>query len=137
MEWVNYHHLLYFWTVAREGSLARACAELRLSPSTVSKQVHQLEEALGHPLFVRSGRRLAITESGRVVFRYADTAGNATDEGNANGSLHNIAGIINEDGNVMGLMPHPERSVEALLGSTDGLPLFQSLAAHFSGAVAR
>ena len=72
MEWVNYHHLFYFWLVAREGSLARASAELRLAQSTVSKQIHQLEEMLGHALFTRSGRRLALTESGRVVFRYAD-----------------------------------------------------------------
>lgn len=72
MEWVNYHHLFYFWLVVREGSLARASAELRLAQSTVSKQIHQLEEMLGHALFTRSGRRLALTESGRVVFRYAD-----------------------------------------------------------------
>jgi LysR family transcriptional regulator, transcriptional activator of nhaA len=72
MEWLNYHHLLYFWLVAREGSLARACAELRLAPSTVSKQIHLLEGSLGHPLFAKSGRRLALTESGRVAFRYAD-----------------------------------------------------------------
>ena len=73
----------------------------------------------------------------RVVFRYVDEAGAPTAAGNANGSLHNIAGIINDAGNVLGLMPHPERSVETLLGSTDGLPLFRSLAAHFSAAVAR
>ena len=72
MEWVNYHHLLYFWLVAREGSLARASAELRLAQSTVSKQVHQLEDVLGHALFTKSGRRLVLTESGRVVFRYAE-----------------------------------------------------------------
>lgn len=64
----------------------------------------------------------------RVVFRYVDEQGEPSDAGNANGSMRNIAGIINEAGNVMGLMPHPERSVEALLGSTDGLGLFQSLA---------
>ena len=72
MEWVNYHHLLYFWMVAREGSLARASSELRLAQSTVSKQIHQLEETLGHRLFSKSGRRLVLTESGRVVFRYAE-----------------------------------------------------------------
>lgn len=72
MEWLNYHHLLYFWFLAREGSLARAAGELRLAQSTVSKQIHQLEGVLGHALFARSGRRLALTESGRVVFRYAD-----------------------------------------------------------------
>jgi LysR family transcriptional regulator, transcriptional activator of nhaA len=72
MEWINYHHLLYFWLVAREGSLARASSELRLAQSTVSKQVHQLENLLGHALFSKKGRRLVLTESGRVVFRYAD-----------------------------------------------------------------
>ena len=63
----------------------------------------------------------------RVVFRYVDAHGHATDEANANGSMRNIAGIIDEGGNVLGLMPHPERSVEALLGSTAGLGLFRSL----------
>jgi LysR family transcriptional regulator, transcriptional activator of nhaA len=72
MEWINYHHLLYFWHVAREGSLTRASDELRLAQSTVSKQIHQLENLLGHSLFTKSGRRLVLTESGRVVFRYAD-----------------------------------------------------------------
>jgi LysR family transcriptional activator of nhaA len=72
MEWVNYHHLLYFWLVAREGSLARASSELRLAQSTVSKQIHLFEHMLGHDLFTKSGRRLVLTESGRVVFRYAD-----------------------------------------------------------------
>jgi phosphoribosylformylglycinamidine synthase subunit PurQ / glutaminase len=69
-----------------------------------------------------------LEERQRVVFRYVDEHGEANDDGNANGSVNNIAGIINEHGNVLGLMPHPERSVEALLGSNDGLPLFESLA---------
>lgn len=72
MEWLNYHHLLYFWLLAREGSLARAAAKLRLAQSTVSGQVHALEDALGEQLLARSGRRLVLTELGRVVFRYAD-----------------------------------------------------------------
>jgi len=67
---------------------------------------------------------------GRVIFRYVDADGEASDAGNANGSMRNIAGVINERGNVLGLMPHPERSVELLLGSTDGLPLFESLRDH-------
>lgn len=70
----------------------------------------------------------------RVIFRYVDESGQATDEGNANGSMNNIAGIISEEGNVLGLMPHPERSVEALLGSTDGLPIFTSLAERLAVA---
>jgi LysR family transcriptional activator of nhaA len=72
MEWINYHNLLYFWLVSREDSLARASEELRLAQSTVSKQIHQLENALGHTLFVKKGRKLVLTESGRVVFRYAE-----------------------------------------------------------------
>jgi LysR family transcriptional regulator, transcriptional activator of nhaA len=72
MEWLNYHHLLYFWTVAREGSVTRAAGELRLGQPTVSAQIRTLEEALGEKLFTRVGRNLALTEVGRVVFRYAD-----------------------------------------------------------------
>ena len=72
MEWLNYHHLHYFWAVAREGSLARACRELRLAPSTVSGQIHALEGSLGEKLFSRTGRQLVLTETGRVVFRYAE-----------------------------------------------------------------
>jgi phosphoribosylformylglycinamidine synthase subunit PurQ / glutaminase len=70
----------------------------------------------------------------RVVFRYVDHQGAATDAANPNGSMNNIAGIINDAGNVMGLMPHPERSVELLLGSRDGLPLFESLAQRLTPA---
>jgi phosphoribosylformylglycinamidine synthase subunit PurQ / glutaminase len=63
----------------------------------------------------------------RVVFRYCDSSGNVSAETNPNGATNNIAGIINERGNVLGLMPHPERAVEELLGSTDGVGLFESL----------
>jgi len=72
MEWLNYHHLLYFWVVARTGSIARACAELRLTQPTISGQIQKLEEALGAPLFVREGRGLVLTEVGRTVYGYAD-----------------------------------------------------------------
>jgi LysR family transcriptional activator of nhaA len=72
MEWLNYHHLLYFWVVAREGGVARACEELSLSQPTISAQIHALEESLGEKLFARAGRNLVLTEVGRVVFRYAD-----------------------------------------------------------------
>ncbi|MFS8637029.1 MAG: phosphoribosylformylglycinamidine synthase subunit PurQ [Gemmatimonadota bacterium] len=70
----------------------------------------------------------------RVVFRYVDAKGATTDAANPNGSARNIAGIVNEGGNVLGMMPHPERAVEALLGSTDGLPLFESVIDHLAGA---
>jgi len=72
LEWLNYHHLLYFWTVAREGGLAPAAKRLSLSPQAISSQVKVLEEALGEPLFEKHGRRLVPTEMGKVVLGYAD-----------------------------------------------------------------
>jgi len=72
MEWLNYHHLYYFWTVARAGSIARASEELRLSQPTISNQLKTLEGALGHRLFERQGRRLVLTDVGRTALRYAD-----------------------------------------------------------------
>lgn len=72
MDWPNYHHLLYFWTVARLGSLHRASQELMLSPPTLSIQIRQLEKQLGVKLFEKTGRSLTLTEQGRLVMRYAD-----------------------------------------------------------------
>lgn len=72
MEWLNYHHLLYFWVVAREGSVTRASEQLYLSQPTISAQIRALEHSLGEKLFVKSGRHLVLTEIGRVVFRYAE-----------------------------------------------------------------
>ena len=72
MERLNYHHLLYFWMVAREGSVARAAAQLRLAQPTLSGQIHALEDALSEKLLERAGRGLRLTEMGRVVYRYAD-----------------------------------------------------------------
>ena len=70
-----------------------------------------------------------IEANGQVVFRYCDAAGDVTSEANPNGSLHNVAGIRNRRGNVLGLMPHPERCSEPLLGGADGLGLWKSVAA--------
>jgi len=72
MSWLNFHHLLLFTTLIREGSLVAAGKSLRLSHSTLSAQVHALEESLGKKLVVRQGRRLVATEVGRVVFRYGE-----------------------------------------------------------------
>ena len=69
---------------------------------------------------------------GRVVFRYVDAQGEPTAAACANGAMHSIAGIVNAKGNVLGMMPHPERAVDPLLGSTDGLRLFESLLARVS-----
>src|SRR5947207_15387222 len=68
---LNYHHLLYFWMVAREGSVTRACQELRLAQPTVSGQLRELERALDKKLFERVGRGLVLTEAGRLVYSYA------------------------------------------------------------------
>jgi LysR family transcriptional regulator, transcriptional activator of nhaA len=72
MEWLNYHHLLYFYTVAREGGVARAAEVLRVSHPTVSAQVHLLEESLGELLLEKQGRKLVLTPVGKVVYGYAE-----------------------------------------------------------------
>jgi LysR family transcriptional regulator, transcriptional activator of nhaA len=72
MRHLNYNHLLYFWTVAREGSIARASEVLYLTPQTISGQLKLLEEAIGKPLFHRVGRRLVLSETGQIVNQYAD-----------------------------------------------------------------
>jgi LysR family transcriptional activator of nhaA len=72
MEWLNYHHLLYFWVVAREGSVAKASQELGLAQPTISGQIHALERAIEQKLFARSGRNLVLTETGQLVYKYAE-----------------------------------------------------------------
>ncbi|MFP4460173.1 MAG: phosphoribosylformylglycinamidine synthase subunit PurQ [Candidatus Zixiibacteriota bacterium] len=72
-----------------------------------------------------------IEDRGQVVFRYCDSDGNVTKDANPNGSINNIAGLSNRRGNVMGMMPHPERASEKILGSEDGLWIFRSLAAMY------
>src|SRR5512146_771317 len=72
MDTLNYNHLRYFWVVAREGGVVQAGRALRLSHPTLSAQVHALEDQLGEKLFTKVGRKLALTDVGRVVFRYAD-----------------------------------------------------------------
>lgn len=71
-DWLNYHHLYYFWTVAREGSITKASEKLHLAQPTVSGQLKTLEESFGEKLFIRSGRQLVLTDAGHTVFRYAD-----------------------------------------------------------------
>lgn len=72
MEWLNYHHLLYFWTVAKEGSVSRAATSLHVSQPTVSAQLRSLQKSLGQQLFEKQGRNLKLTAEGEAVFRYAD-----------------------------------------------------------------
>ena len=77
---LNYHHLRYFWAIAHERSLTRAAERLHVSQSALSVQLRQLEEQLGHGLFERGRKRLALTESGRIALDYADTIFRAGDE---------------------------------------------------------
>jgi LysR family transcriptional regulator, transcriptional activator of nhaA len=72
VEWLNHHHLLYFWTVAKEGSIARASEVLHLTPQAISAQIKTLEESLGVDLFERAGRGLKLTDTGELVRRYAE-----------------------------------------------------------------
>lgn len=72
MEWLNYHHLLYFWTVAKEGGVSKAAASLHVSQPTVSAQLRSLQKSLGRRLFEKQGRQLVLTVEGEKVFRYAD-----------------------------------------------------------------
>jgi LysR family transcriptional regulator, transcriptional activator of nhaA len=71
-EWLNYHHLRYFWTTATEGSLARAAEVLHVSQPSISEQIHELEHALGEKLFRREGRNNRLTDAGRIVFGFAE-----------------------------------------------------------------
>ena len=72
MDWLNYHHLYYFWLVAREGSIARAAKQLQLAHPTISKQLRQLESSFEDKLFERVGRNLVLTDFGQTVYRYAE-----------------------------------------------------------------
>jgi phosphoribosylformylglycinamidine synthase len=77
-----------------------------------------------------------LESEGRVVLRYTNAQGIVTGDANPNGAARNIAGIINAEGNVLGMMPHPERHVESLVGSMDGLPIFQSMVSSLVGTLA-
>ncbi|MEY4684708.1 MAG: hypothetical protein RLZ25_1167 [Pseudomonadota bacterium] len=72
MQRINYHHLYYFWTVVNEGGIARASEKLHLTQPTISSQITQFEQAIGHALFDRAGRNLLLTDTGRDVFDYAE-----------------------------------------------------------------
>jgi len=72
VDWLNYHHLLYFWMVAKEGGITPAAEQLHLAQPTLSTQIQKLEKSLGVKLFDRRGRSLVLTDTGQMVFRYAD-----------------------------------------------------------------
>ena len=98
-------------------------------------QILRVPIAHGEGSYEADARTLERLEGeGRVIFRYVDESGHATEGCNPNGSCNNIAGIVSEAGNVLGMMPHPERAVEALLGSADGAPLFAALVSSLARA---
>jgi LysR family transcriptional regulator, transcriptional activator of nhaA len=72
VEWLNYHHLMYFWMVAREGGISRASEQLHLAQPTLSSQIQKLEKSIGAKLFDRVGRTMVLTDTGHLVYRYAD-----------------------------------------------------------------
>src|SRR3954467_9132136 len=72
VEWLNFHHLRYFWTVARKGGVRKAAEALHVSQPSISAQLRLLEESLGEQLFKRAGRGLVLTEAGHLVLSYAD-----------------------------------------------------------------
>lgn len=132
-----------------EGALSRnrdkkfLCCQTTLKAvncSTIFTQRYQPDQLLSIPIAHGEGNYFAppeviesLEEHEQIVFRYADAEGRVTDDANPNGSLRNIAGIVNRQGNVLGLMPHPERASEKMLGSLDGRVLFESLFQHIAG----
>jgi phosphoribosylformylglycinamidine synthase len=107
-------------------------AESRYTNSMAAGDILRIPIAHGDGnYFAEPDTITALEENGQVLFRYCDVYGDITDDANPNGSVNNIAGIMNTAGNVMGMMPHPERACEAQLGSADGKRFFESLINSF------
>ncbi len=127
----------------RNAGLKFLCRQVHLSvanPDTVFTARIQPGRVLKMPIahnegnfFLPPDQLRELEDNRQVVFRYADAGGQASPAANPNGSLNNIAGITNRRGNVLGLMPHPERAAEEILGSADGLPLFESMLESLAG----
>lgn len=121
--------------LTRNASLRFSCRDVHLrceGKATPFTRAIPAGRVLRLPIAHAEGRYLhpepkRLFDEGRVIFRYSDAAGGISDEANPNGSVENIAGITNARGNVLGLMPHPERACEALTGGIDGRQLFDSL----------
>jgi phosphoribosylformylglycinamidine synthase len=124
----------------RNSHLQFVSAEVRIrveNTDTMFTNLYERGEILRMPVAHGDGRYVApagvleeLEAEGRVIFRYADASGNISADANPNGSDRNIAGIVSESGNVLGLMPHPERACSLLLGSNDGVRLFESILAR-------
>jgi phosphoribosylformylglycinamidine synthase len=128
----------------RNAGLKYICRQVHLRTETTNspfthtlKKGQVLQIPIGHMegnYFCDASTLATLKRDDRIVFRYATPTGEVTPEANPNGSLDNIAGVLNEGRNVMGMMPHPDRSSEALLGSSDGFLIFQSMIEVLSGA---
>jgi len=124
----------------RNSHLQFISAQVRIrveNSDTMFTNLYETGEVLRIPVAHGDGMYVATTDvldalegDGRVIFRYADATGNISADANPNGSQRNIAGIISEGGNVLGMMPHPERACSPLLGSTDGVRLLESILAR-------
>ena len=123
----------------RNNSLKFACKDVYLKTENretiFSAEISEATKALKIPIAHGEGNYFADVEllkeleaNRQILFRYSDEDGNVNDENNPNGSQLNIAGIVNKNGNVMGMMPHPERACDPTLGRTDGQQIFKSIA---------
>lgn len=122
----------------RNANLRFVCEQVHLRVESIATRFtsrYHVGEVIRIPVAHGDGRYTAdgdtlerLEGDGHVVFRYVDAGGHVTYEANPNASMRNIAGIVNSTGNVLGMMPHPERAVDTLIGSADGLPLLHSLA---------
>lgn len=118
--------------VCKDVTLRVENAETRFTQRCAPGALLHVPVAHGEGNFFADDETLRRLEGdGRVVFRYVDASGTPTPEANPNGSLHNIAGIINDRGNVLGMMPHPERAADPVIGRTEGKQVFLSLLEHF------
>ncbi len=123
----------------RNAGLRYLCKQVHLRTETADclftqtlREGQVVQMPIGHMegnYFCDDSTHSKLERDNRIAFRYCDAGGNVTPESNPNGSLSNIAGVLSEGGNVLGMMPHPDRSSEVLLGSADGLHVFQSLIA--------
>ncbi len=106
--------------------------ETKFTSRCAKREVLRIPIAHGEGNYIADKNVLRrLNDNNQIVFRYCDLNGETTTEANPNGSIENIAGIVNEQGNVMGMMPHPERASEALLGNTDGQKIFSSMIDNF------
>jgi phosphoribosylformylglycinamidine synthase len=124
-------------TLMRNASLKFICKDVHVRPErtdTAFARLYDSEQAIRIPIAHKDGNYFADAETldrleseGLIAFRYCDEEGSVPDEANPNGSRHNIAGLYDKTGRILGMMPHPERAADAMHGGTDGRRLFQSL----------